>query len=156
MDELSFMRLAIELSVQAVEEGLGGPFGAVLVRDGEVVGRGQNRVVADRDPTAHAEIVAIRNAARTIGSFHLTGCTLYTSCEPCPMCLGAACWARVERIVHGATREDAAAIGFDDERFYRELALPPGERSIPMESVLREEALAAGRLWAEKADRTRY
>ncbi|MCB9899080.1 MAG: nucleoside deaminase [Planctomycetes bacterium] len=150
------MREAIALSLDGCRRGLGGPFGAVIVKDGHVVGRGQNRVLADNDPTAHAEMVAIREAAATLGSFSLEGCVLYTSCEPCPMCLGGAYWSRVDRIVFANGRADAAAIGFDDAFFYDELGRPPAERSVPMEQRLRDEALVAFAAWDGKPDKTSY
>jgi guanine deaminase len=151
-----FLREAIRLSIEKSQSGEGGPFGAVVVRDGQIVGRGWNRVTSSNDPTAHAEIVAIRDACRRLETFSLAGCEIYSSCEPCPMCLAAIYWARLERVYYGAACEDATAAGFDDAPFYQQLALPPGERSIPMRQDLREEAREAFRAWLLKADRTRY
>ncbi len=153
-DEL--LRSAIALSIQAVHQGLGGPFGAVIVRDGEVIARGQNQVTSSNDPTAHAEIVAIRAACQQLGSFSLEGCEIYSSCEPCPMCFSAIEWARLERLTFAATRADAADAGFDDARLYRELSLPPSQRSLATSCALREEAQVAMKAWLEKADRTPY
>jgi guanine deaminase len=136
--------------------GRGGPFGAVVARDGEIVGRGGNQVLSDSDPTAHAEIVAIRDACRSLGVFQLDGCVLYTSCEPCPMCLGAAYWARIERIVYANTRRDAAAVGFGDAFIYREIALPPGKRRLPMTRFMGEEALRAFGEWDRKEGKQPY
>jgi tRNA(Arg) A34 adenosine deaminase TadA len=151
-----FLRQAIELALEAVRSGRGGPFGAVVVLGGEVVGRGINEVTSALDPTAHAEIVAIRAACRALGTFQLAGAEVYASCEPCPMCLGAIYWARAARVYFAASREDAAASGFDDGFIAAELALPAAARRIPMAQDLREEALAVFRLWDEKPDRTRY
>lgn len=147
---------AATLSLEGMRAGRGGPFGAVLVRAGAVVGRGCNRVLETRDPTAHAEITAIREACRALGAFDLAGCTLYTSCEPCPMCLGAAYWARVDRIVYANTRRDAAAIGFSDDFIYRELARPKAARKLPIRRLASPEAGAAFREWRDKADKTPY
>lgn len=151
-----FLREAIRLSIEKGQAGEGGPFGAVIVRNGEVVGRGWNRVTSTNDPTAHAEIMAIRDACRRLGSFSLVGCDVYTSCEPCPMCLAAIYWARLDQVYYAATRQDAAAVGFDDSRIYDELAMDMGSRSIPMTQDLRDEALGAFRAWVQKADRTPY
>lgn len=150
-----FMRRAIALSEQSVEAG-GGPFGAVIVKDGRIVAEACNRVVPDGDPTAHAEVNCIREAARRLGTFNLAGCDIYTSCEPCPMCLGAIYWARLSHVYYGNNRHDAAAIGFDDEFIYQELALPPADRHKPMQMLLRDEAVKAFRAWAGKDDRTDY
>lgn len=152
----NFMRRAIELAKKGVDDDLGGPFGCVVVKDGKIVGEGVNRVTSTNDPTAHAEIVAIRDACRTLNSFQLEGCTVYTSCEPCPMCLGAMYWARPAAIFMAATREDAAAAGFDDEHFYVELGKPNEQRQLKMESLLREEAQAVFRHWVEKPDKIEY
>jgi guanine deaminase len=153
-----FMREAIGLSIHHMMAGHGGPFGAVVVCGENVIGRGWNEVVPLGDPTAHAEMQAIREACRHVGSHQLAGCEVYCSCEPCPMCLGAIYWARVERIWFAATRADAAAGGFDDEFIYRELALPAGERSLPIgqASNLREEAMAAFDAWRLKPDKVPY
>ncbi|HUG91676.1 MAG TPA: nucleoside deaminase [Planctomycetaceae bacterium] len=150
------MREAIRLSVHAVESDAGGPFGAVVARDGEVIGRGWNQVTSTNDPTAHAEVVAIRDACRTLGTFDLSGCEIYASCEPCPMCLAAICWARLERIWYAGSRAEAAAIGFDDERIGRELCLAAHERLIAMERLLSDEAGVAFELWRTKPDRVAY
>ncbi|HWG05854.1 MAG TPA: nucleoside deaminase [Beijerinckiaceae bacterium] len=155
MDDADLMRRAIALSCESVESG-GGPFAAIVVRDGEIVGEGINRVVPNADPTAHAEIVAIRAACRTLGSHVLDRAAIYTSCEPCPMCLGAIYWARLSRIVYGNSRSDAAAIGFDDDAIYREVAAPIEDRKIPLERLMAEEARQAFDLWESKADRIQY
>lgn len=149
------LRRAIRLACDNVAAG-GGPFGAVVAKDGRVLGEGVNRVVPDADPTAHAEVVAIRAAARTLGSHDLAGCVLYTSCEPCPMCLAAAWWSRVDRIVFAANREDAAAAGFDDAAIYAEVAAPLDARSLPIIRALPEDGLEPFRLWSGKADRVPY
>jgi tRNA(Arg) A34 adenosine deaminase TadA len=154
-DQRRFMREAIALARESVAGG-GGPFGAVVVRAGVVVGRGGNRVTPDTDPTAHAEVVAIRDACRTLGSFSLEGCELYVNCEPCPMCLAAAYWARLERICHAATRHDAAAAGFDDALIYQEVCLPAAQRRLPMVQLLPEEAMAAFAAWSALPDRVDY
>jgi tRNA(Arg) A34 adenosine deaminase TadA len=151
-----FMREAIALSRRDMESGLGGPFGAVIVKDGFVIARGSNRVTSTNDPTAHAEIVAIRNACTKLESFSLAGCTLFTSCEPCPMCLGAVYWARLDRLYFANTRADAAAIDFSDDYIYRELALPLHERSVPFEQHLRDEALPIFAQWQAKSDKIVY
>lgn len=152
----AFMRRAIELSRIHMEAGEGGPFGAVVVRDGRILGEGWNRVTSAHDPTAHAEVIAIREACRALGTFELRGCELYTSCEPCPMCLAAIYWARLDRIWYANTRADAAEIRFDDAWLYREVALPVGERSLPAVQILREEALPVFRAWEAKPDRIPY
>lgn len=151
-----YMSLAIGLARQGVEDARGGPFGCVIVRDGEVVGQGCNRVTSTNDPTAHAEIVAIRDACRRLGYFQLTDCVLYASCEPCPMCLGAIYWARPARVVYAATRQQAAAAGFDDEFIYREIEVQEGDRRIVFE---RSDDPAAGELfefWRERGDKSLY
>lgn len=150
------MREAIRLSVRNVEEGLGGPFAALVVQEGKVIGSGTNLVTSTNDPTAHAEVVAIRNACKELGSFQLTGCDFYSSCEPCPMCLGALYWARPSRIFYANTKADAAAIGFDDRFIYQEFSLPPGSRTIPQQQILQDEALIAFRIWKEKEDKISY
>lgn len=150
------MRRAIELSRNHMEAGEGGPFGAVVVKDGQIVAEGWNRVTSTCDPTAHAEMVAIRLACDQLRTFTLKGCEIYTSCEPCPMCLSAIYWARLDRIWYGNTQADAAAIQFDDEWLYREVALPASKRSLPAVELLRGEALAVFRAWEGKADKTRY
>ena len=152
----SFLRAAIALARASSASGVGGPFGAILVQDGTIVGRGQNRVTSTYDPTAHAEVVAIREACAGLRQFHLSGATLYTSCEPCPMCLAAAYWAHVERIVYACTRDDAAAIGFDDAVLYREIARGPGERRVPMVPLLRAEGIEVFREWERNPQRIPY
>jgi guanine deaminase len=151
-----FMREAIRLSVQTMRRSQGGPFGAVVVRGGKVVGRGWNQVTSANDPTAHAEIVAIREACRRLKSFQLNDCDLYTSCEPCPMCLSAIYWARLRNVFYGNTRKDAAKIDFDDDFLYREVALPMRRRKLRMKQLLRDEALAAFSEWQQKPDKVRY
>jgi tRNA(Arg) A34 adenosine deaminase TadA len=150
------LRQAIRLSVEMMRQGKGGPFGALIVREGQVIGRGWNQVTSTNDPTAHAEIVAIREACRETGSFLLPGCELYSSCEPCPMCLSAAYWARLQRVYYAARRSDAAEAGFLDKTIYKELARKPSERSLPCAGLLREEALAAFQEWKTKPDRVPY
>ena len=153
-----FLRRAIELSARAaLQFSTGGAFGAVLVKDGEIVSEGMNRVVASHDPTWHAEMETIRLACVTLQSFKLTGCTLYTSAEPCPMCLATAYWAGIERIYFGATVEDALEYGnFDDSFIYKELALPREERSIPITGMLREEAVEVWKQYKAKPDKVQY
>ena len=155
-DDAAFMRRAIALADASVTTLEGGPFGAVIVRDGRIVGEGANRVTTDHDPTAHAEIVAIRDACRTLSSFSLEGCVIYTSCEPCPMCLAAIYWARLSRIVYGNTRKDAARIGFDDDLIYREVALAIAQRSVPARRLLANEAIATFDAWNRTAGRIPY
>ncbi len=150
------MLRAIELAIENVRRGLGGPFGAVIVNGGAVVAEGTNRVTSSNDPTAHAEIVAIREACRKLATFQLEGCEIYTSCEPCPMCLGAIYWARPAGVFYGASAGDAAAAQFDDAIIFREIAQPARLRKIPMAQVMRDEALAAFRAWLAKPDRVRY
>jgi guanine deaminase len=152
----SFMREACRLAEDGVRRDRGGPFGCVVVRRGQVVGRGQNQVTSTQDPTAHAEVVAIRDACRALQTFQLPDCEIYTSCEPCPMCLSAIYWAHIPTIYYGNTRQDAAAIGFDDDFIYQQIPLPVEQRKIRMEPLLREEAQAAFRGWAEKPDKVRY
>ncbi len=154
-DEMKFMRRAIELSMQA-DGTAEGPFGAVVVRDGRIIGEGFNRVVPTGDPTAHAEIVAIREACRTVGSHVLDGAVIYTSCEPCPMCLGAVWWARISEIVYGNSRADAAAIGFDDDAIYDEVAAPLDRRKLPIRRLGADEALEAFRRWYNDPNRVPY
>jgi len=149
------MRQAIELAIDNVRRG-GGPFGALVEKDGVVVATGVNQVTRHNDPTAHAEVVAIREACRVIGSFQLAGCHLYTSCEPCPMCLGAIYWARPARVFFAATHDDAAAAGFDDSFIYRQIAIPHSERSIPMIRVLDEKSTRPFEDWVNQAHKTEY
>lgn len=154
MDE-QFLREALALAEASVASG-GGPFGAVVVHHGQVVGRGSNRVVEANDPTAHAEIVAIRAACANLHEYHLTGCTLYVNCEPCPMCFAAASWAHIERIVFAASRDDAAAAGFDDVAIHQQVTLPTAQRKIPMQQKLRDEALKAFTLWNNLEGKREY
>ena len=151
-----FMRRAIELSRTMMERGAGGPFGAVIVKDGKVIAEGFNRVTTSNDPTAHAEIVAIRAACEALGSFSLKGCEIYASCEPCPMCLAAIYWSRIDRIYFANDRAAAAKIGFDDEFLYRELTLPLAARLIPTEHLPSADARAAFDAWMAKPDKTPY
>lgn len=152
----AFMVRAIELAIENVRSGRGGPFAAIVVKDGNVVGEGTNRVTATNDPTAHAEVVAIRAACSALGAFQLDGCELYTTCEPCPMCLGAIYWARPARVYFASTAADAAAAGFDDAFIYTQISLPLPERKIPFVSMMREESLACFREWTAKQDRIDY
>ena len=156
VDLKRFLRRAIALSLDGVNADQGGPFGAVVVLDGRIVGEGYNRVTSTNDPTAHAEVVAIRQACAALGRFHLDGAVLFTSCEPCPMCLAAAYWAHIAKIYYGNGREDAAAIQFDDAFLYREICVDAAERTIPMVPLLRDEALSVFREWAAKLDKIRY
>jgi len=151
-----FMARAIQLSIEGVRSGRGGPFGAVVVRDGKIVAEGQNQVTKANDPTAHAEVLAIRQACASLGVFQLTECDLYTSCEPCPMCFGAIYWARLSCIYFANTAEDAAQVGFDDSFLYSELKKPHSQRRIPAIQMMREEALAGFRAWAAKPDKIAY
>lgn len=154
--EKFFMREAIRLSVENVESGKGGPFGAVVVKNGVIIAHGTNQVTHSKDPTAHAEVVAIRNACQVLGSFQLDGCEIYTSCEPCPMCLGAIYWARPDRMYYANTKKDAADIQFDDQFIYDELELPLDNRQLPASQLLREEALRAFELWKNSINKTPY
>lgn len=150
------MRRAIELSIENVRRGRGGPFAALVVKDGEIIATGTNLVTTSFDPTAHAEVVSIREACRKLGQFQLSGCEIYTTCEPCPMCLGAIYWARPAQVYFGNTASDAAGIGFDDSFIYKQLGVPLAERAIPMVQLLRDEALEAFREWERKSDRIPY
>ena len=143
------------MSAESVRSG-GGPFGAVIVRNGEIIARGENRVTVCNDPTAHAEVSAIREAAARMGTYDLSGCEIYSSCEPCPMCLGAIYWARLDRLYYAGTRADAANVGFDDAHIYEELPLDPSQRELPTQTLLREEAQRVFEAWAEKADKKEY
>jgi guanine deaminase len=156
MNEQDFMRRAIELAREGMEGGRGGPFGAVVVSGGRIVGEGWNQVTSTNDPTAHAEVVAIRAACAALGRFDLTGSEIYTSCEPCPMCLSAIYWARLGRIYYGNGRADAARIGFDDAALYAEVAMAIEARSLPMVQLLASEARGAFDDWERKSDRIRY
>jgi guanine deaminase len=151
-----YMRMAIELSEYNVKQGVGGPFGAVIVKDGMVIARSANKVVQQNDPTAHAEIAAIRLACQELGSHNLQGCVIYTSCEPCPMCLGAIYWAKIDTIYYGNTKTDASAIGFDDHFIYEELERPLNQRKLLSVQLLREEALPAFKLWDTSESKTDY
>lgn len=151
-----FMRKAIDISLRQMRHGEGGPFGTVIVRKGRIVGEGWNRVTSANDPTAHAEVEAIRDACRRLQTFRLDDCEIYTSCEPCPMCLAAIYWARLKRVYFANTRKDAAAADFDDEFIYREIPLPITKRKLPMRQMMRKEALAVFREWEKKADKVIY
>ena len=155
MRKEELMRRAIKLSADSVANG-GGPFGAVIVRDGEIVAEGSNGVTILNDPTAHAEVSAIRQACQKLNSFDLTGCEIYTSCEPCPMCLGAIYWAHIDKIYYANDRKDAANIGFDDELIYQEMEVQPQYRKKPSEILLNNEAIKVFQQWTEKTDKTRY
>ena len=149
------MRRAIELSKENIKNN-GGPFGAVIVKDGEIIATGVNRVTDSCDPTAHAEVSAIREATRKLKTFDLSGCEIYSSCEPCPMCLGAIYWARLDKLYYGNTQEDAKEIGFDDSFIYDELKLDPENRQLPSEKLLRDEAIEAFKQWMETENKTEY
>ena len=151
-----FMERAIELGYSGMENNHGGPFGCVIVKNGAIIAEGNNRVTSDNDPTAHAEIVAIRNACKSLNDFQLDSCEIYTSCEPCPMCLGAIYWTRIERVFYAATREDAADAGFDDDFIYKELNLSPDERKIPMTRTERSSAVRLFETWKQKDDKIGY
>jgi guanine deaminase len=151
-----WMREAVSLGRAGMTQNGGGPFGAVVVCDGKIIGRGHNQVTTLLDPTAHAEIMAIREACRSLGRFDLKGCELYTSCEPCPMCLAAIYWARLNRVFYACTRHDAAEIGFDDDFIYGQLPLKIAARSLPMEQIEREHSLELFREWAAKPDKIPY
>ena len=155
VEDRKYMQMAIDLSIANIDEG-GGPFGAVIVRGGQLIAAGTNRVVPNNDPTAHAEVMAIRNACNALNTFDLSGCTVYTSCEPCPMCLSALYWAGIERICYANTKRDAAAIDFDDSFIYDQLRLDYDRRSIHCEHFMRDEALAAFRKWDAKVDKVEY
>jgi guanine deaminase len=155
-DHDKFMRMAIDLAENNVTQGQGGPFGAVIVKDGMVIARSANKVVPTNDPTAHAEVSAIRLACQELETFSLEGCVIYTSCEPCPMCLGAIYWARIDHIYYANTKADAAAIGFDDKFIYDELDLPMEKRKLPVIQLLRDEALQAFKLWETSEKKTEY
>lgn len=154
-DNEKYMRLAIEKSIESVENG-GGPFGAVIVKDGEVLAATSNSVTIDNDPTAHAEVNAIRQACRKLGTFDLSGCEIYASCEPCPMCLASIYWARIDKLYYANTKSDADKIGFSDNFIYEEFAKPESERNIKVVSMMRDEALEAFKKWEAKTDKTEY
>lgn len=151
-----YMHQAIELSAKGITLNHGGPFGCVIVKGDEIVGRGNNRVSTSNDPTAHAEVVAIRDACQNLQTFNLSGCEIYTSCEPCPMCLAAIYWARIQKVYYANTRSDAAAIGFDDEILYNEMISNPASRKIPAVSLCRQEALQIFEQWKNKEDKINY
>lgn len=151
-----FMAEAARISREKMNAGMGGPFGAVIVKDGTVIGRGFNKVTTDNDPTAHAEVVAIREACKFIGDFNLSGAVIYTSCEPCPMCLSSIYWARLDKVYYANTRDDAANIGFDDAEIYDEVAKDIGDRKIPMVHLADDEATLAFDEWDKKEDKIRY
>ena len=152
----AFLREAIRLSLEKMEANEGGPFGAIVVRDQQIIGRGWNRVTSTNDPTAHAEVVAIRDACSQLKTFSLAGAEIYCSCEPCPLCLAAIYWSRLDQVFYAATCDDAAAAGFDDSHLYRELARPMADRSLPMAQLLGEEAQLAFQAWLKKGDRIKY
>jgi tRNA(Arg) A34 adenosine deaminase TadA len=150
------MQMAIDLSLEGMNNNEGGPFGVIIVKDGKIIGKGNNKVTSNSDPTAHAEIVAIREACKYIKSFQLDDCVMYTSCEPCPMCLGAIYWARPKKVYYANTKKDAAAIGFDNDFIYREIELPLIKRQILFEQIAREEALEVFKAWQKKTDKIEY
>ncbi len=152
----TFMQEAINAALKGMDNNEGGPFGCVVVKDGKIIGKGNNKVTSSNDPTAHAEVTAIRDACENLNSFQLDGCEIYTSCEPCPMCLGAIYWARPDKVYYGSNQIDAANIGFDDEFIYQEIALPYEKRSIPFEQLAREIALEPFKKWQEKEDKIKY
>ena len=156
MNHHHFMREAIRLSHRMMEENKGGPFGAVIVRDGKIIAHGWNKVTSENDPTAHAEVSAIREACAKLGTFALTDCDIYTSCEPCPMCLSAIYWARLRTMYYGNARQDAARIGFDDEFLYAEVAKPIDGRTLPTRRLLEDEAITAFEAWENKPDKVPY
>lgn len=156
ISEEKFLERAIELSKQAMQSGKGGPFGCVIVKDGKIIGEGCNQVTTTNDPTAHAEVVAIRNACKTLGNFQLTDCDVYASCEPCPMCLGAIYWARPRRVIYANTKEDAAAINFDDRFIYNEIEKPDGERAIPFIHHPNQKAIDVFKEWKQMGNKTEY
>ncbi len=155
-DDEKFMRRAIQLAKEGMNNDLGGPFGAVIVKNNSIIAEGNNNVTSKNDPTAHAEVVAIRKACEKLNSFQLDGCIIYTSCEPCPMCLGAIYWARPARVVYGCNRQDAANINFDDQFIYDELKVGMADRKIPFQQILQKEALIVFKAWDAKNDRTLY
>lgn len=155
-DHSYFLKRAIQLAEEGMDKGQGGPFGAVIVKNGEIIAEANNIVTANNDPTAHAEVVAIRKACEKLKDFQLKDCILYTSCEPCPMCLGAIYWARPEKVYYALTREDAAKIGFDDQFIYDEIALKMDDRKIPFENLMRDKGLPVFQKWEAKGDRIDY
>lgn len=155
MNKRELMKRACQLAEESVKRG-GGPFGAVIARNGEIISEGSNNVTIHNDPTAHAEVTAIRNATAKLGTYDLSGCEIFTSCEPCPMCLGAIYWAHIDKIYYANDRKDAAQIGFDDDFIYSELSLEPNERKLPCEILMPQEAKNAFKMWTAKEDRTEY
>lgn len=155
-EDQKFMLKAIEYAQKGMDNNEGGPFGAIVVKDGKIVGKGNNKVTSTNDPTAHAEVVAIRDACKNLGAFQLDDCVIYTSCEPCPMCLGAIYWARPTRIVYACDKKDAADIGFDDDFIYKEMELPLAARSIKTEQILRKEGIEVFKAWKNKEDKHAY
>jgi len=155
-EDQKFMQEAVNEAIKGMAANEGGPFGCVIVKNGKIIGRGHNKVTSTNDPTAHAEVTAIRNACKNLNSFQLDDCIIYTSCEPCPMCLGAIYWARPNKVYYGSNQEDAANIGFDDQFIYDEIPLPYDKRSIPFEQCARDTALKPFQLWQEKEDKTEY
>jgi len=151
-----FMKEAINLSLENMKKNAGWPFGAVIVKDGKIVWRGRNQVTSSNDPTAHGEIVAIRDACKNLGTFDLSGCEIYTSCEPCPMCYGAISRARIDKMYYGNTKQDAANIGFDDSAFWEDMKKEVTQRTVPVEQLLHDEALAVFKAWTEKEDKVEY
>lgn len=155
-NDRKFLQQAVELARQGIKNGKGGPFGCIIVKDGQVIGRGCNQVTSSNDPTAHAEVVAIRDACQHLGDYQLKDCDVYTSCEPCPMCLGALYWARPRRVIFASTRDEAAEAGFDDALIYQEINVAAGERKIPFDHQALEEAIALFGLWKEMGDKKLY
>ncbi len=151
-----FMQEAVKTALKGMNSNEGGPFGCIVVKNGKIVGRGNNKVTSTNDPTAHAEVSAIRDACKNLNSFQLEGCEIYTSCEPCPMCLGAIYWARPDKVYYGSNKTDAANIGFDDEFIYKEILLPHAQRSIPFEQLAQDMALEPFQKWTEKEDKIEY
>lgn len=154
--EEKFMMEAIALSKKGIENNEGGPFGCIVVKNNEIIGRGNNKVIVENDPTSHAEVVAIRDACKTLGTFQLDGCEIYSSCEPCPMCLGAIYWARPKIVYYANTRDDASAIGFDDSMIYNEISIDRDNRKIPLINLCREYALQIFEHWFNRNDKTLY
>ncbi len=155
-EKKKIMQQAIELAKQNVEENQGGPFGALVVKDGQIIGRGMNKVTSTHDPTAHAEIVAIREATAKLGTFNLEGCEIFTSCEPCPMCLGAIYWSRIDKIYYAGTKNDAAKAGFDDSMIYNEFCLPKEQRSIPFTQLMRDDSVKVFEKWIASENKIPY
>ena len=155
-EHLHFMKTAIDTAIEGMNKNEGGPFGCIVVKDGKIVGRGNNKVTSTNDPTAHAEITAIRDACKNLNTFQLDGCVIYTSCEPCPMCLGAIYWARPDKVFFGSGKKDAADAGFDDDFIYKELEVPYEKRTIPFKQIGKQEALKAFNIWKEKEDKITY